>query len=168
VAKGWDAQALAARFRENPDVGIHTATIGNLTNSVTTQQVIARSIKSEHDLQAAAFEEFAKLALVYPEYRLIHPIPNGQYRAGQRPEAGLHFGKGYPDIAWDLPRRHEAGTGIYFGLRCELKFGKNKPSDDQVWWAEQLAKLGYLVVTIWDDLDRVVNEFRWYYNLRKV
>lgn len=168
MAKRWSTDALAERLRSNPELGLHPQSIGNLTSSVTEQEVIMRDLQREYDLQAAAFAEFSKLALVWPEFRLIHPVPNGQYRAGQRPEAGLAFGKGYPDLAWDLPRWREVDGGIYHGLRCELKVGLNRPSDEQKWWAEQLAQLGYFVITIWDDLARVVNTFKWYYHLRKV
>ena len=150
MAKGWTTQALAERFRENPGVGIHPHTIGNLTGAVTTASVTARSIKTEYDLQLAAFAEFDRLALAYPEYNLIYAVPNGQYRPGQRMEAGLK--SGVPDISWDWP---SAG---YHGMRIELKIGRNKLSADQESMIARLREAGYYVVAIWDDLQEIINQ----------
>ena len=55
-------------------------------------------------------------------------------------------------------RQHEAGVpdlclpvarGGYHGLYIEMKAGKNKPTEKQLWWIENLKKQGYAVSVCW-------------------
>ena len=92
---------------------------------------------SEHQEQKALFEWSELQKNVYPGLSLLHAIPNGQYRSGQKMEPGLKAG--VPDICLPVPR------GDYHGLYIEMKYGKNKPAPAQVWWIGQLRAQGYRV-----------------------
>ena len=93
---------------------------------------------TEHQEQQAIFDWAEWQQNNTPELALLHAIPNGQYRKGQRPEPGLK--SGVPDMF--LPVCRDGWAGLYI----ELKVGKNKPSDNQSWWIEQLRQQGYHVV----------------------
>lgn len=133
------ASIAALSEPQRTDTALHLAHVGNLR---------------ERDLQAACFERFAQLALVRPEYGLIFAIPNGQYRHGQRMEPGLK--SGVLDFFVPVMR------GGYGGLFCELKVGRNQPSDNQRWWIKQLTAQGYYCCVIWDSVDAVVGEIEAY------
>jgi hypothetical protein len=45
--------------------------------------------------------------------------------------------KGFPDLL--IPR----ARGKYHGFAIEMKYGSNKPTDDQVEWLRRLSKEGY-------------------------
>lgn len=72
-------------------------------------------------------------------YALLHATPNGGQRskatAGKMKAEGQKAG--YPDMSLDSPR------GAYHGMRLELKFGKNRVSDDQKKWLRTLDAEGY-------------------------
>lgn len=92
---------------------------------------------SEHSLQLAMFEWAAYSTGRYPPLEMLHCIPNGQYRKGQRLEAGVK--KGIPDTF--LPYASQG----YHGLYIELKWGKNKLSKHQKEVIAKLRKNGYRV-----------------------
>ncbi len=52
------------------------------------------------------------------------------------------------------------------GLAIELKVGKNQPTQNQMDWLEDLARLGYLCWVSWS-LDEVVALIDWYFDKRK-
>jgi hypothetical protein len=103
---------------------------------------------SEHDEQSLLFE-WAKLQEgIYPQLLLLFAIPNGgklpYTRRGKHvfsPERlklvkeGLK--QGVPDLFLAFPSK------FFFGLFIEMKFGKNKPTTEQVWWLQELALQGY-------------------------
>ena len=105
-------------------------------------------INSEHDLQTAVMAECERRALTQPEYGLLFAIPNGQYRPGQRMEAGLK--DGVLDLFWPVP------IGQHHGLFIELKWKKNKPKPKQLEWARRLRNRGYRVEFIWDSVAAVM------------
>ena len=93
----------------------------------------------EQQEQIAIFQ-WAKLEeQTYPELRLMYHIPNGGQRnkatAGRLKAAGVK--RGVPDICLPVPR------GGYAGLYVELKAGKNRPTPEQAYWLEALARYGY-------------------------
>lgn len=90
---------------------------------------------SERDEQAALFEWAELQGNITPELKLLFAIPNGQYRKGQRPEAGLK--PGVPDLFLPVHR------GLHYGLFVEMKYGRNKLTDEQAGWLEALAGEGY-------------------------
>ena len=121
---------------------------------------------SEHGEQVVIFHWADMQASWHPELHLLHAIPNGAklpYRGkGKRrysPEAmrlkaeGLRAG--VPDIS--LPFSSKG----YHGLYIELKVGRNKPTDKQAWWLDQLTQQGYLALACWgaDEAINVIKEY---------
>ena len=119
---------------------------------------------TEHETQTAIFDWAAWNANQVPELEMLVAVPNGQYRPGQRLEAGVK--RGYPDIALDVPRSRPEG-GVYHGLRLELKVGKNKPTPEQEWWLERLNAQGYRAVVAYG-FDAAVEAIEAYLSLPEV
>lgn len=114
----------------------------------------AKRWATEWDFQAAVIAEARQRAILQPEYSLLVAIPNGQYRKGQRPEAGLT--PGLPDLML-MVRRGESGA-----LFIELKVGAGKPSAAQMEMHYRLRREGYRVVMIWDSVDEVMQAIETY------
>lgn len=78
----------------------------------------------------------------YPELDLIFAIPNGGSRhkleAVNLKKQGVKAG--VPDLCLPVPK------GQYSGLFIELKYGKNKATEKQMEWIENLNKQGYKAV----------------------
>ena len=75
----------------------------------------------------------------HKELKLLHHIPNGG-RRDQREAARLKaqgVKAGVPDLFLPVPKNG------YHGLYIEMKFGKNKTTEKQDWWLEELGKQGY-------------------------
>lgn len=91
--------------------------------------------------QQALFEWAEIVSKKTPELRLLFAIPNG----GKRPITTAMRMKaegqksGVLDICLPVP------CSGYHGLYIEMKVGKNKPSENQVWWINQLREQGYRV-----------------------
>jgi len=112
-------------------------------------------MNSEHDQQVFVLEWAERMAYQYAELALLYAVPNGarlpwkKDRHGQRysPEAmrlkaeGLKAG--VPDLCLPVPRQG------FHSLYIELKQGKNKPTEAQIWWLDQLARQGHLAVVCW-------------------
>jgi hypothetical protein len=114
---------------------------------------------AEHDEQAAVINWAQFLTGQYPELGLLFAIPNGaklpyfeaRSRSGKKyrwsPEAeklkaeGLK--PGVPDLFLPVARKG------YNGLFIELKYGRNKPSEQQVAYLDALSAQGYLAVVCW-------------------
>lgn len=109
---------------------------------------------SEHDEQTVVIRWAALKARSVKELELLYAIPNGaklpyigQGKSRFSPEAmrlkaeGLK--RGVPDLALPVARNE------FHGLYIEMKFGKNRPTDEQVWWNERLTEEGYLAVVCW-------------------
>ena len=75
----------------------------------------------------------------YPELKLIFHIPNGGSRnkmeAANLKAEGVKAG--VPDLCLPVPRNE------HHGLYIEMKWGKNKTTENQNWWLEQLEQQGY-------------------------
>ncbi len=110
---------------------------------------------SEHDEQAALIAWADYQANVWPDLKLIFAVINGAKLPWARDAKGRRFSReavrlkaegmkaGVPDL-W-LP----VARGGYHGLVIEMKFDDNKPSDEQLWWLEALAKQGYKTAVCW-------------------
>lgn len=76
-----------------------------------------------------------------PELELLYHVPNGGkrnlYEAVRLKAEGVRAG--IPDLFLPVPR------GGHHGMYIELKAGKNKPTDMQLWWIEKLKQQGYQV-----------------------
>lgn len=103
---------------------------------------------TEHEEQQALFDWAEWQVNIEPDLALMYAIPNGQYRPGQRPEAGLK--SGVPDICLPIPK------GKYHGLYLELKVNGNKPTGNQLDWLDRLNRVGYFTAVA-DGFDEAVN-----------
>lgn len=122
--------------------------------TVTSAESRAVSVRwrSEWEFQSAVMAEAWWRAGMnsefhQPAYQMLVAIPNGQYRKGQRPEAGLTAG--LPDLVLLASR---GGHGAMF---IELKVGKGRLSKAQREMQERLRGAGYRCVTVWDSVDEV-------------
>lgn len=75
----------------------------------------------------------------YPELKWLHHIPNGGKR--NKAEAARFKAQGVKAGVSDLflPAAH----GGYFGLYIEMKYGKNKPTDQQKEFITDMQQAGY-------------------------
>jgi len=81
-------------------------------------------------------------------------VPNGQYRQGQRMEAGMR--RGVPDLCLPVARHG------YHGLYIELKVAGGRLSEAQDGWIAALTKQGYLCRVIVEELSEARELLRWY------
>ena len=86
----------------------------------------------ERTIQRHLFEWARLQKQSIPELDNLYAIPNGQYRPGQRKEAGMR--KGVPDVC--LPVRR----GDYGALYIELKTKTGRLRDSQKAWRGRLVK----------------------------
>ena len=75
----------------------------------------------------------------YPELKLIYHVPNGgsrnQLEAANLKRQGVKAG--VPDLCLPVPRMG------YHGLYIEMKFGRNKTTQEQEKWLDALGREGY-------------------------
>lgn len=98
-----------------------------------------KSLSTEENEQMILFQ-WAEFAVnTYPELKLMYHVPNEGKRSvitGSRlKKAGLK--SGVPDVI--LPTAH----GGYIGLAIEMKYGRNKVTDNQSEWLTMLEKEGH-------------------------
>ena len=77
----------------------------------------------------------------FPCLKFLYHIPNGGKRD---PIEGKHLKQmgvksGVPDLHFPVPNVK------YHGFYIEMKYGNNKPSENQKWWIKRLRKLGHRV-----------------------
>ena len=112
---------------------------------------------SEHDEQAALFTWAAYQSNIYPELTLLHAIPNGGKRhigtAVKMKAEGVRAG--VPDVFLPVAR------GGYHGLYIEMKDGKKRPSEVQMWWLAMLENEGYRAEVAYscDDAQAVILDY---------
>lgn len=101
-------------------------------------------VKSSEAEQQEALIDFCNKISLSPRYKdlkLIYHIPNGGSRntleAKNLKKQGVKAG--VPDLF--LP----VAKGGYFGLYIEMKWGKNKATDEQLKWMAELRNQGYAV-----------------------
>jgi hypothetical protein len=117
-------------------------------------------IQREESEQIALFQWAAMMESKYPELRLLHAIPNGGHRhkatAARLKAAGVKAG--VPDICLPVAR------GDWHGLYIELKVGKNKLTEAQRRWKDDLIRYGYLALVCygWEEARDVIE---WYLGL---
>ena len=97
----------------------------------------------EHDEQVALFEWANLMSNKIPELQLMFAVPNGAFY-GRRWSVGVKMKaeglkSGVPDVCFPVPNEQA------HGLWMEMKVGKNKPSEKQEWWIENLREQGYQV-----------------------
>lgn len=108
---------------------------------------------SERDHQEALFEWARAKQAEHPELATLYAVPNGQYRPGERPEAGLKAG--VPDVCLPVPR------GEYGSLYIELKVGSNQPTATQKAWITLLREHGAKAVVCygWDEAAETITDY---------
>ena len=122
----------------------------------------------EHDEQVALFYWAELNKSKVPALELLMAIPNGAYYGGhwstanKMKEEGVK--KGVPDVFLPVPMLYTnegQATDMKAGLWIEMKAGKNKPSDEQYWWIEQLEEMGYRVEVCYSSQEAidVINEY---------
>ena len=72
--------------------------------------------------------------------------------------------KGVPDVFLPVPMTYVSEgqvTDMKAGLWIEMKAGKNKPSDEQNWWIENLQEMGYRVEVCYSSGDaiEIINDY---------
>ena len=81
----------------------------------------------------------------FSELALLHHIPNGgsrnQLEAANLKRQGVKAG--VPDLCLPVPRNGK------HGLYMEMKWQKNKTTDKQDWWLDQLRQQGYETAVCW-------------------
>lgn len=103
---------------------------------------MSRHIQYEADEQAKLFKWIEWVRDFIPEVNMLYHIPNGGKRNEREAAALKRQGvrAGVPDLC--LP----VAKGKYHGLYIELKYGKNKPTENQNLWLSRLNHYGYAVV----------------------
>jgi hypothetical protein len=100
---------------------------------------------SEHSEQMALFRWAAYSKGAHPELDLLYAVPN----AGKRSYGAARYMKneglqaGVPDICLPIPK------GDYGALYIEMKFGKNKPTNNQQEWIDKLKSHNNRVEICW-------------------
>jgi hypothetical protein len=104
---------------------------------------------SEHDEQSALFQWAETMVTTgrIPELENLFAIPNGAWMksytiARKMIEEGMK--KGVPDVFLACP----SPCGDH-GLFIEMKFGKNKPTQDQNEWSDRLRNREYYYYVCW-------------------
>ena len=127
----------------------------------------------EHDEQVALFYWAELNSNKIPSLKLLMAIPNGASYGGgggrwniakRMKDEGVK--KGVPDVFLPVPMMYmdentnEIGK-VSAGLWIEMKAGKNKPSDEQNWWIEQLEEMGYRVEVCYSSQEAidVINDY---------
>ena len=100
---------------------------------------------SEHDEQVALFDWARINESKHPQLKMLFAIPNGGLRnkvvAKKLKREGVKAG--VPDIFLAVGGLANNRHFVYFGLFIEMKFGKNKCTENQSIWALDLISEDY-------------------------
>ena len=109
-------------------------------------------MSSEHLEQVTFFSTLKYLEDRYPELKYIFAVPNGGFRhpleAKRLVEEGVK--KGVPDII--CPFAHNG----YIGLAIEMKYGRNKQSEEQVTYQTILEAAGWLYKVCYSGIEALI------------
>ena len=117
----------------------------------------AKPVQHEGNEQEALFSWAALARCRFPELDLLYHIPNGGSRnrleAANLKRQGVK--SGVPDLCLPVAR------GGYHGLYIEMKYGKNKTSENQNKWLEALQKQDYAVAVCygWQEAQQVITDY---------
>jgi hypothetical protein len=99
----------------------------------------------EFNMQCALFIWSRYERRKYPALDLLEGSMNGVHltkaQAGKAKAAGML--QGSHDVKLPVKR------GGYIGLSIELKYGKNKPTTEQIWYGDRLTEEGWYVCYFW-------------------
>lgn len=114
----------------------------------------AKPVQHEGNEQEALFSWAALARCRFPELDLLYHIPNGGSRnrleAANLRRQGVK--SGVPDLCLPVAR------GGYHGLYIEMKYGKNKTSENQNKWLEALRAQNYAAAVCygWQEAQQVI------------
>lgn len=114
-------------------------------------------IQHEANEQEALFRWAAFVRGRFPEIDLLYHIPNGGSRnrleAANLKRQGVKAG--VPDLCLPVAR------GGFHGLYIEMKYGKNKPSENQKQWLSDLRKQGYAAEVCygWEQATEMITKY---------
>lgn len=119
---------------------------------------ILQSYKSSEEIEQISLFQWAAFAEnKYPELKLMYHVPNEGKRSaamGSRlKQAGLK--PGVPDIVLPVAR------GGYIGLYIELKYGKNKVTENQKMWLRDLREQNHLTAVCygWEQARNLIETY---------
>ncbi|MDO5149688.1 MAG: VRR-NUC domain-containing protein [Oscillospiraceae bacterium] len=107
--------------------------------------------------QTALFRWADFMSGQFPEIEMLYHIPNGGSRnkieAAHLKQQGVKAG--VPDLCLPVAR------GEYHGLYIELKYGKNKPTENQKRWINHLRSQNYKaeVAYGWEEASKIILEY---------
>ena len=116
-----------------------------------------KPIPHEANEQEALFDWARLMRGKYPELDLLYHIPNGGSRNRLEAANLKHQGvkAGVPDLCLPVAR------GRYHGLYIEMKYGKNKTSEEQNKWLDALAWQGHAVAVCygWEKAQQLIVKY---------
>ncbi len=122
---------------------------------------------NEHSEQTIIITWARRWEHLYPDLRLLFAIPNGAALAGRTDRRGRRYSPqasklkaeglrpGIPDLCLPVARQG------FHGMFVELKFGKNKPTKEQVQLVDALGEQGYYAAVCWgaEEAIREIKEY---------
>lgn len=116
-----------------------------LLGRMLVQGATVGAAMSEQSEQEALFEFCERFRERIPELQWAFHVPNGGARhpavAAQLKAAGVK--RGVPDVFMPIAR-YDVGLNVtYAGVVIEMKYGKNKTSNEQKAWLGFLARQGW-------------------------
>lgn len=131
--------------------------MSNKTSQSSSGAAKRKPIPHESNEQEALFRWAAFARGKYPELDLLYHIPNGGSRnrleAANLKRQGVKAG--VPDLCLPVAR------GKYHGLYIEMKYGKNKTSENQNIWLKALAAQGYASAVCygWQEAQELITKY---------
>ena len=115
-------------------------------------------VPTEEEEQITLFRWAEWMAQVrWPELAMMYHVPNGGKRDAREAARFKAMGvkPGVPDLCIPVPR------GGYAGLYIEMKYGKNKPTDNQKKWISRLREYGHKVEVCYSGIEatEVIEEY---------
>lgn len=126
-------------------------------NNLPSGAARRKPIPHEGNEQEALFRWAAFVRGRFPEIDLLYHIPNGGSRnrleAANLERQGVK--SGVPDLCLPVAR------GKYHGLYIEMKYGKNKTSENQRKWLTALQKQDYAVAVCygWQEAQELITKY---------
>ena len=116
--------------------------------------------RTEEDEQMAVIEQTKYMLGKYPVLEYLIHIPNGGKRG--KAEAGrfkaLGVKPGVSDLFLPVKR------GPYIGLWIEMKYGKGKTTENQLWWLESMTEQGHYTSVCYT-AGEAITALTWYLDL---
>lgn len=129
----------------------------NKATQISSGAARREPIPHEANEQEALFDWARLMRGKYPELDLLYHIPNGGSRnrleAANLKRQGVKAG--VPDLCLPVAR------GKYHGLYIEMKYGKNKTSENQNIWLKALAAQGYAAAVCygWQEAQELITKY---------